>query len=265
MSYDEVDRLTDARATTFTFTQAESERILFPEMPFSQEAQTESYPIILEQMRKKETRYLLTGTTLSQYYRQSRIPRGLRIKKIPTLGRENPEFCKKWCSILNRCSLDLMLLVIENENEKLINIRKDLDNLQKDMTEALSPEKLQEIVADCDTKMETYRRQVELYKMGKYRRDALDYRDGRVYTWLSGRTPKKGKARQRRTADYEITSESSEGLSTDTESINGRFLRPRAQSTSGPPSHGPPASQREKEERQGGARGRPKRGTRGRY
>lgn len=251
MSYDEVDKLTEVRATTFTFSDAESRRILFPEVPFSSETQAESYPTILEQIRKKETRSLLHGTVLSQYWRNSRIPRGLRINKEPTLGRENAEFCKKWCAILNKCSLDLMLLVIENENEKLLNIRKDLNSLTKDMKDTLSPDKFKDIMEDCDRKIERYKGELERQKMSKYRRDALDYRDGRVYTWLSGRT---ARPRQwRRTAQPDITSASSEGLSTDTESTSVPFLRPRLRSQLQPT---PQPSSSTRGKKPGGARGK---------
>lgn len=251
MSYDEVDKLTEVRATTFTFSDAESRRILFPEVHFSSVTQTESYPIVMEQIRKKETRSLLHGTVLSQYWRNSRIPRGLRINKEPTLGRDNAEFCKKWCAILNKCSLDLMLLVIENENEKLLNIRKDLDKLTKDMKDTLSLEKFKDIIEDCDRKIEKYKCELERHKMSKYRRDALDYRDGKVYSWLSGRT---AKPRQwRRAAQPDNTSASSEGLSTDTESTSGPFLRPRLRSQLQPTSQPSPTTRGKKP---GGGRGK---------
>lgn len=224
MMYDEIDRLTQERATTFTFSESESEKILFPQAAFTQGACSESFSTLLEQLRRKETRSLLHGTVLSQYWRNSRIPRGLRIYKEPTLGRDNPEFCKKWCSILNKCSLDLMLLVIENENAKLSKVRMEINILEREMSDELSSDRLHEIVDDCNNKMETYKRELEQQKMAKYRRDALDYREDRVYPWLSGRT-KKPPRHPRSISRSASTSASSEGISTDTESSNQRFLR----------------------------------------
>lgn len=177
--YEKVNRLTTARATIFTFSDSESRKILFPQVPFSQGACMETYSTLLEQLLKRETRSLLHGTVLSQYWCNSRIPGGLRINKEPTLGRENTDFCKKWCAILNKCSLELMLLVIENE--KLAKTCSEIATLQQEMTEKLSRDKLKDIGADCDKRIETYKDELERSKMAKYRRDALDYRDGRVY------------------------------------------------------------------------------------
>lgn len=141
----------------------------------------DTYPTVLEKLHKKETRSLLHGLVLSQYYCNSRIPRGLQIYKEPTLGRNNAEFCKKWCAILNKCSLDLMLLVIENENDKMENVRTEIDTLRKEMSEVLPAEKFKSIIKDCEEKIQTYKRELEQHKMKKYRRDTLDYRDNKVY------------------------------------------------------------------------------------
>lgn len=242
MMYDEFDKLTEAKATTFTFSESDTQRILFPQVSFSQDACMDSYPTRLEQLRKKETRSLLHGSVLSQYWRNCRIPRGLRIYKEPTLGRDNAEFCKKWCAILNKCSLDLMLLVIENENEKLEKVRAEMDTLRKEMTEKLPADRLKSIAEDCDKKIETYKRELEQHKMRKYRRDALDYRDNRVYPWMAGGSgPVQRRAwRPRSTPELGFTSASSEGFSTDTESTSGRFLRERKKEK---PSSQPPIQQ----------------------
>lgn len=237
MMYDEFDKLTEARAMTFTFSESDSKKILFPPVEFSQEARMDTYPTVLEQLCKKETRSLLHGSVLSQYYRMSRIPRGLRIYKKPTLGRDNAEFCKKWCEILNKCSLDLMLLVIKNENEELEKSRADIDALRKEMTELMPTEKLKNTVEDCEKKIAAYKRELEQYKMKKYRRDAMDYRDNRVYPWLSGSGPSQWKGRKPRSTDERgfTSASSSEGFSsTDTESNTPHFLRERKKFTPQP-------------------------------
>ena len=158
--YEDIDRITQIRATTFSFSEAETERILFPQTAasFPIRASQDCYSTTLEHLRKKETRYFLHGTVLSQYWRNSRIPRGLRINKEPTLGRDNVDFCKKWCAILNRASLDLMLLVIENENDKLDKIRTEIASLHEEIAEKLSHDTVKDMVADCDLKIATYRK-----------------------------------------------------------------------------------------------------------
>lgn len=41
------------------------------------------------------------------------IPKGLRLNKFLSFGYDNLEFKDKWEAILNKCSLDLILLLIE--------------------------------------------------------------------------------------------------------------------------------------------------------
>ncbi len=72
---------------------------------------------------QKETRLTLHGTILSEYWRASRIPGGLRIQKSPTIGGEDPDFCKRWCKIMNKASLDLILLVVEYTQKELKKIK----------------------------------------------------------------------------------------------------------------------------------------------
>lgn len=52
-----------------------------------------------------------------------KIPRGLRIKKAPMIGKSNMTFVKRWREILNKCLLDFLLLIIEQvtEAEELIS------------------------------------------------------------------------------------------------------------------------------------------------
>uniref|UniRef100_A0A8C5LW19 Cathepsin O n=1 Tax=Leptobrachium leishanense TaxID=445787 RepID=A0A8C5LW19_9ANUR len=57
--------------------------------------------------------YVKMGNNVCDYYRMKKIPRGFRIRNTPTIGRNNPEMCRKWIAILNKCSLDLILLVID--------------------------------------------------------------------------------------------------------------------------------------------------------
>ena len=192
MSYQEIDKLTEARASTFAFSDSDSESILFPvddtHLVLDSAASASKR---LEQLLKKETRMNLHGSTLSQYWRNKRIPRGLRINKEPTLGRQNDAFCKKWCEVLNKCSLDLMLLLIEFTNEELLKTRSELTELRNDLKGLLSTQQLKEIEEQCKTMITTYEQELAEIKLNKYRRDTLDYKKDLVYVWLSGtKTPR---------------------------------------------------------------------------
>ncbi len=253
MSYEEVERLTDVRASTFAYTTEDSEQILFPALMM--EAQADSWETQynhLESLRKKETRALLHGSVLSQYWRNKRIPRGLRIMKEPTLGREDPDFCKKWCEILNKCSLDLMLLVIESQNKKLATVKQEIADMESELKGKYSSAKLKELLQKCEEQINVYKTETQQKKMEKYRRDTIDYRNDNVYPWLRENRGFGGRPRQRQRQRNTVSSASSADRSTDTErSTDRRFLR------SNPPAPGPsPANQHDTERRGGGKKGR---------
>lgn len=209
MSYEDIDQLTEARASIFAFSETDSQRILFPPNSALPVNISSPLPQRLEQLKKRETRYNLHGATLSQYWRNKRIPRGLRINKEPTIGRDDEMFCKKWCEILNKCSLDLILLVIEHVNDDLSKTRNEMSDLQKQLSSQYDETQLKAITDRCDALLEKYKNELTEMKLRKYRRDTLDYKSDQVYRWLS--TPRR---RPRPNSNLE-TDPSSSGLSTD--------------------------------------------------
>lgn len=241
MSYEDIDKLTEARASTFVYSDADSEKILFP--PDSSLSADTFGPFAqrLEYLKKKETRYVLHGSTLSQYWRNKRIPRGLRINKEPTIGRHSDTFCEKWCEVLNKCALDLMLLVIEHVNEELSKVRTEVIDLQNDMKSKLDDKQLKDINDRCTALLEGYKKELSEVKLRKYRRDTLDYKNNQVYRWFSNPTRK---MRTRQTTDS-----LSSGRSTDESGNEGAST---GTATHFLPQGGNWRPQRQKEDRRGG-------------
>lgn len=138
-------------------------------------------------------RLLWHSIMLSEYWRVKRIPRGLRLKKTPSFGQDDPEFMQKWEKILNKCSLDLMLLVIEKttaEREKTSASIKQTEAQLKAQTDA---DTFSTISDQINASLKTFQAELQNYKIEKYERDTKDYSDGRVYTW------NKREKKQRRT------------------------------------------------------------------
>lgn len=117
-----------------------------------------------ERINKKLITHELHCSTLTEYFRCSRIPRGLRSNLRPTLFSENTEFCKRFEGILNKCSLDLMILTIEflqqsiDENaQQFKTIEDQLTTTMKDEEWKITKEKIQKF-------SEVYRKNTELRK-----------------------------------------------------------------------------------------------------
>lgn len=131
MSFSEIGGLTDKRATTLTYTDEEADLILANirgNVKLLNTRKPENTLRQIEYLLKKEINLNLHAVTLGEYYRVTRIPRGLRILLRPTLCSESKEFVVKWQNILNKCSLDLILLTI-------VELQKNLDTVAKEIKE----------------------------------------------------------------------------------------------------------------------------------
>lgn len=62
------------------------------------------------------------------------MPRGLRLRKFPAYGgTDKTDFKNKWEAILNKCSFDLMLLLIEEANKDKEILKSEIDQLQRNI------------------------------------------------------------------------------------------------------------------------------------
>ncbi len=134
---------------------------------------------------EKEIQYTLHGSTLSEYWRASRIPRGLRIQKTPTIGVGDPWFCKKWCEIMNKVSLDPTLLVIEFTQKELKKVREEIEETKASIIASHSEVNFNQQLELLHTSMAEFKRGIQQKKIRKFRRNTLDYKERRVYPWLN--------------------------------------------------------------------------------
>ena len=73
------------------------------------------------------------AAALSDYCRNKIIPRGLRVKKIPGMFPNNDKFKDRWFAILNKCSMDLMILLIETSKSETAQLDKEIKELEDKM------------------------------------------------------------------------------------------------------------------------------------
>lgn len=218
-SFAEIRSLTDAQARTLSYTDADIESILFPDAgpSLDMDPTTDDLTRKLKHLASKEVRLQLHGITLSEYVRAKRIPRGLRIQKAPTLGRNDDDFCTKWCEIMNKASLDLMVLIIDYTQKELSKVETEMTEIRTQVQKSVeSPNTFKELEEDLKNTMAKYKEETQKRKLSKLRRDTMDYRDNKVYPWrLQMATPPtrpRKQVRFRNTPSYTSAS-SSEYLS----------------------------------------------------
>lgn len=207
--YADINKLTENFAQTRTYSDADIENILFPRMTLNENflatTTKADFQHKLKHASLKRSRYALHGTTLSEYVRIKRIPRGLRIQKRPTLGRHDPEFCQQWCEILNKASLDLTVLVIQHTQKQLASIDAEINEHTTKLESMMSSEDLTQLKEEMKAAIDRYEQDLTKTKLSKFRRDTLDYKNDNVYPWLKWI----GDTRRRTRTGGAYTSESS--------------------------------------------------------
>lgn len=187
----ELNSIPEDLTNSFEFTTDDYERIilkdsLFDETETGLATNTDLFVRSLKKLTIRETKQYLHAVTLSDYFRKKIIPRGLRIQKLsPASGLNGPMFLDRWCEILNKCSLDLMTLVIQETSDQLAKTKDEI----KDLTDKLDNElkedkrKLEEIKKELEQLKEKCHNEIIVTKREKFQRDTRDYASGNIYFW----------------------------------------------------------------------------------
>lgn len=140
----------------------------------------------LDRLTQKELRTWWDYTTLNSYLDKKLIPRGLRIKKIATTIYPEP-FQNEWNSILTKCSVDLMKLIVQYEQKSLDEMETEIKTLQDTISKLAPPGKMEEITKQIDTNILKLEENIMILKRRKFQRDVQDYIKGEVYTWTTNK------------------------------------------------------------------------------
>ncbi|CAH2219324.1 Hypothetical predicted protein [Pelobates cultripes] len=225
MSFADIGGISDKRAETRVYTQAEVDAIIAKystqESVFVTD-QTSLYRRI-EYLEKKLINYQLHSETLVEYLRVKRIPRGLRLNIRPSFCKSNQEFCRNWYKVLNKCSLDLITLTVEGLQQELSEFEKLLSDTKQKLAEGQDKAVVEGKLAAISVKLPKYREEILERKLDKFRRDTVDYLEDKVYTW---RQTHSGRYFQRRSKkdNSDISVSGPEVSSGESESGRSAFL-----------------------------------------
>lgn len=121
-------------------------------------------------LKRKEIRLFLHATALTDYVRASKIPRGLRIQKAPGIFQEDEEFKIKWASILNQCSRDLMLLIIDRSKQEVTKIKEEISKVQSVFQSQYDQEGFDKKIQEIEASLKEFERKTKDIKVKKYHR-----------------------------------------------------------------------------------------------
>lgn len=176
---------------TFSYSREEGQQIittssLLDDLPGGELPRGDLHKVFkdLRQLLEKDTRLHLNSVTLSDYWRKGYIPRGLRIKKFPAnVGDDKKHFRDRWEAILNKCSSDLMLLLIEESNKDREELKKQITEARKIIEEHSATTIKQQLEEKLNTDLMKYTQYIKDEKIQKFQRDITDYNEGKVYNW----------------------------------------------------------------------------------
>lgn len=220
-TFESINASTNVRSETMSYTDDEGASIIVPRSLFQdtfKPPEPDILPLVkdLEDLKQTESRYLWHSITLSEYWSAKRIPRGLRLNKIPSFGLDDKSFMQKWEQILNKCSLDLMLLVIEKTKSEQVKLSAEVKRVEDELKSKTSADAFTGITERISTALSGFVKELQAYKINKYERDTRDYANGAVYNWIRRKNKKFSKSNRpplprRMTSRYTTLSTASEG------------------------------------------------------
>ncbi|CAJ0959946.1 unnamed protein product [Ranitomeya imitator] len=185
----------------FNYTTEDEERILSGVMG---DAAFLTTPSIIEMKKKRyenDSRRLITLqlhlTTLGQYYKEHKIPRGLRSNIRPNLFLDNPIFCTRFTMISNKYAMDVMLLNIEFLQGDIKKLQQNIAEGEVKIKENLKIEEWTVFKEKIDKDMYKFRGDLEETKRKKWSRDNGDYETGQTIQ-VDGRRKRRGGKRHYR-------------------------------------------------------------------
>lgn len=199
--------MSQTSSNTLFFTTEQGKNIIVKDTLFSEDAESVATNHAslndLKRLLEKDKKLELHAITLSDYWRKEMIPRGLRINKFPSFGKDSPDFKKKWEAILNKCSMDLMLLLIENAKAQRAEIDERLAEVKPVVFSNLAHTEADELEKKLRDSINELASTLTKHKLVKFKRDQQDYDEENVYSWHKrSRLPR----RRTRSVSFNLTS-----------------------------------------------------------
>lgn len=195
MSFDSIAATSEKSADTFRFSEQDRELILSQiatsdlKLPLQGTTSTSRYQQ-LESLKRKELTLTLHASTLAEYVRVKRIPRGLRTHLTPNLLTEDTTFTDRWYGLCNQLSLDLMLLSIKHLQDSIDQCKDEIRTIEQEIRDLDPPSKVESSFNQIEESMSRLRESIMKVKLSKFARDTQDYANDEVYTWNRNKRPR---------------------------------------------------------------------------
>ncbi|KAJ1189466.1 hypothetical protein NDU88_006211 [Pleurodeles waltl] len=122
-------------------------------------------------------------TSLTKYIESGRVPRGLHILILPTLGDMDPDLLEEWRTQTADCSTKLMGTLITQAKRRMDEQITKIEQLTKDLEKIANQQEVSNQLVKMEERIKNKEKEIKLHKAHKFNRDKLDYEHGRIYTF----------------------------------------------------------------------------------
>lgn len=188
MSFESIASTSDKSAEVFHLSEHDRESILTQiesselRLPLPNQGSSNKYQE-LEALRRRELTLTLHASTLAEYIRAKRIPRGLRTHLTPNLLPEDTTFTTRWVGLCNQFSFDLMLLSIKHLQEAIDQCKIDIRSVEQEIRKMEPAPKVEAGLKSIEEAIIRLRESIMKVKLSKFARDTRDYENDKVYSW----------------------------------------------------------------------------------
>ncbi|OCT73573.1 hypothetical protein XELAEV_18036552mg [Xenopus laevis] len=192
MSFDTIAGLTQERASTFGYTDDDIIKIISSADTNAGLHMLQTNTGLLNQLlnlSRKEISLTLLSTTLIEYIKAKRIPRGLRSGLQPLHCLTEQEFQDKWEGIWNKASLDAMVLTVQYLQPEIARVQKEIAAVKERMQpQYTDPAALEKALSSVQSAMDKFKTDLLGKKLRKFERDTDEatWISGKVYAWKDG-------------------------------------------------------------------------------
>ncbi|KAJ1130711.1 hypothetical protein NDU88_009061 [Pleurodeles waltl] len=137
----------------------------------------------LEKARILELKKWWEMTFFTKYIENSRVPRGLRILVLPTLGDMDPDLLEEWRTQTAECSFKLMGTLIIQDKRRMDEQIDKIEQLTKELEKVINQQDVSNQLTKMEEQIKNKEEEIKLRQAHKLNRDKLDYEHGRVYTF----------------------------------------------------------------------------------
>ncbi|XP_041435046.1 uncharacterized protein LOC121399162 [Xenopus laevis] len=141
----------------------------------------------------KELKLWWEITTLQNYLKVSRVPRGLRIKKFPAFEIQDKSLMDDWYGVLTDCSLKLMKILINKYQQEQERLGQEITQIETTMNVYKGNSEFDKFIKRMKTDIDTLENKIMEMKQRKFLRDKSDYDQNRVFSWGMKLNPQRGR------------------------------------------------------------------------